>query len=59
MDASIENHGMCPVHLQAASVVGSLLSVTEVPSEDLPQLSKHLESVRHMHDRVNFALCNM
>ena len=53
----IENHGMCPLHLEATSVVGPLLSVTEVTSEDSPELWKQFKSVSD--DSVNVTLCDV
>ena len=41
----IENHGMCPVHLEATSVVGSLSSITEITSEDLTGSWKQFQPV--------------
>ena len=54
----IENHGVCPVHLEAAHVVGSLSSVTEVPNENLPGLwDRQFEPV--CDDKVDVTLCNL
>ena len=51
----IENHGVCPVHLEAAHVVGSLLSVT---SENLPGLwDRQFEPVSD--DKIDVTLCNL
>ena len=51
----IEKYGTCPVHLEATSVVGSLLSITGVTSEDLPGLWKQFEL--DSDDNVNVTLC--
>jgi len=54
----IENRGVCPVHLEAAHVLESLSSVTEVPSTNLPGLwDKQFESVSD--NEVDVTLCNM
>ena len=54
----IKNHGVCPVHLEAAHVVESLSSVTEVPSENLPGLwDRQFEPVSD--DKVDVTLCNL
>ena len=54
----IENCSVCPVHLEAAHVVGSLSSVTEVPSENLPGLwDRKFDPVSN--DKVDVTLCNL
>ena len=53
----IENHGVCPVYLEAAHVVGSLSSVTKVPSANLPGLwDKQFELVSD--SEVDVTLCS-
>jgi len=50
---------VCPVHLEGADVVGSLSSVTEVPSVNLPG-DCGISNLRSVSDNeVDVTLCNV